>query len=154
MGDSPEVLQAKSLGKPEKSFGLSFDKLWGLAKDYKELLSSSIAVLSAILAGITWVNAHFATEEEVSGLECRMLANLNLQLLPHELNLMSVRIDVKQADINRLRQAGNTTEPIVNVLVQFENQVKEMTAEREMIKKSYDDTLKKAVDSSCYKKTK
>jgi hypothetical protein len=122
-------------------------------KDNKEVLATSGSLLTALFGAIAWAFAYFATQEQVSRLECTMSYNLLLQSLPTEINLDILKIEQKRVELVRIRGLPQSEEQTVLTL-NMEAEVQNLESEKAGYIKSYNDVLAKLRNSTCLKNTK
>jgi hypothetical protein len=99
-GGKPEA----SVNSEQRSVGLGAQLSAFLAwvKPYKEIVTLAFAVFAVISGLISWVVAHFATQAELSYLECRINNNIETQALEDKTNAFAIAVQLRNSQIKQL----------------------------------------------------
>jgi hypothetical protein len=126
--------------KKEKNF---VGQLFGIIKQYKEIIGVLSAVVVAVSGAISWTVSHFATEEELSNLECRMQLKVSTQALPIHSSMLTFRIEAKWSQIASL--AKETGPDALLKIEQLKTDIKDLGEERKSVDQEYKQAVNDAV---------
>jgi hypothetical protein len=155
MTESPAAAPNES-APPQRDTGLergtpinSIARFVDWIKPYKELtaiLGSAIVLLSG---SVSWAVSRFATVEQLSSLECRISLNINIQALPLQASMLSMKIEGRWALIVSLSKE-NTADSLIRV-DQLKQDLKDLSEERKRIETTFQQEVS-AAPVKCAKK--
>jgi hypothetical protein len=71
-------------------------------KSHSEIIGICTAVIVPLSAGVSWAVAHFATQVQLSYLECRVLSNIHTQTYSMQTGMLAAEINWRNSQIAQL----------------------------------------------------
>jgi hypothetical protein len=129
--------------------GTGFATIVTFIKANKELLAVAGSALTGLFGAIAWAFAYFATQEQLSRLECTMGSNLLLQVLPAEISVDTLKLEQRHLELVKIRSASLSGDEVIVTLQRLEDEIQNLQAERERYNKTYTDVLARVGSSDC-----
>jgi hypothetical protein len=128
---------------PEKPKG-PIEVLASWFKPRWEIVGIVSALIVALSGGVSWIVAHFATEDELKMVECTADISLKTQALPLFSALSEMKIDSKRGELRELRKANPPDQDKIQAL---EDDIKDLRD----AKKSADAKYQQAITDATVK---
>lgn len=136
-----EPKQSNTESKP--SLGQRLSDLLGSTKPYREIIAIAVAAIVAISGGVAAIVAHFATEVELTNLECKLTHQLTSQLFGSQARVYDAQIDARQS---QLKQFAIQAQPIAGPsLKQLVDEMADLKAKADAANKEATDQLNEAI---------
>jgi hypothetical protein len=112
------------------------------SKPYRDVIALGVALVIAISGAVSWAIAHFATQEAVSYLECKLTHQMTSHVEDGQANLFAAEIDARQSQIKELTERNPPPMPSVSRLL-TENQ--SLTTQKDTATTHAKDQLNEAI---------
>jgi hypothetical protein len=103
---SNERLNESRVVSAVKTIGIRFSKFIEVMKPYKEMAALVVAVILGLSAAVSWAVAHFATQSQLSRLECKFSLDLGKQARKMHERVYDEAIATRESQIAQLSKQG------------------------------------------------
>src|SRR5262245_51830810 len=118
-------------------------------KPYKEFVAIAGSAVILLSGGVSWAVSRFATVDQLSNLECRILINISTESLPIVSKMLNMKIESKWAQIANLPK-DNTPE-LEAKKEQMKQDIKDLSDERRKVDAALEQEIRGA-PVKCVKK--